>query len=150
MSRLLLSFAFLLVACVVPRLAAAACTITVSPIVFGRYDVFDASPLDSVGEISYQCDQAVPRLRISFARPAGGSARSRALRNGEHRLVYQLYVDPAKTRIWGDGSEATETLFVDTPSTRKTVTRPIYARIPPRQNVAAGTYVDQITVRVEF
>jgi spore coat protein U-like protein len=62
-------------------------------------------------------------------------------------LSYNLYSTSFST-IWGDiASNSSVTGFVNKD---KPLDVTIYGRIPPRQNVSAGSYSDIITVTIDF
>ena len=127
--------------------AHAACTIftAVGP-AFGAYDALSPAPLDAVGTISYLCTPPRPTVQISAG--SSGSYSARTMRSGAATLRYNLYVDAARTMIWGDGSAGT---FTDSPNPGN-VTRsiPVYGRIPPNQDAASGSYSDTILVSFVF
>jgi spore coat protein U-like protein len=79
---------------------------------------------------------------------SSGSYAARTLRSGAFELPYNLYLDAARTQVWGDGSAGT---FTDSPNPGNvTRTIPVYGRIPPLQDAAAGTYSDTIVVTFVF
>ena len=127
--------------------AHAACTIftAVGP-AFGTYDGLSSAPLDAVGTISYQCSPPKPTVQISTG--SSGSFSARTLRSGAATLRYNLYLDAARSMIWGDGSAGT---FTDSPNPGN-VTRsiPVYGRIPAGQDAASGSYSDTIQVSFVF
>jgi spore coat protein U-like protein len=125
----------------------AGCTIvSAGSMGFGTYDVFETGPLDTTGSISYSCSQPVvdPVIRISTG--MSGTFAQRTLSNGSSSLGYNLYRDAARTQVWSDGPGGTHA----TPADNQTVTVTIFGRIPPRQNVAAGSYSDSVTVTLDF
>lgn len=129
--------------------ASAACTLfaAVGP-AFGTYDVLATRPLDAAGSISYRCTPPRPTVQLSTG--SAGTYGARTLRSGGHALLYNLYLDPARTLVWGDGSAGTGTV-VDQPNPGNvTRTIPVYGRIPPGQDAAAGTYFDTIVVTFVF
>jgi spore coat protein U-like protein len=127
--------------------AHAACTIflAVGP-AFGTYDTLSFAPLDAVGTISYQCSPPKPTVQISTG--SSGSYSARTMRSGAATLLYNLYLDAARTMVWGDGSAGT---FTDSPNPGN-VTRsiPVYGRIPANQDAASGSYSDTILVTFVF
>lgn len=127
--------------------AHAACTIftAVGP-AFGTYDTLSSAPLDAAGTISYQCSPPKPTVQISTG--SSGSYSARTMRSGAATLRYNLYLDAARTMVWGDGSTGT---FTDSPNPGN-VTRsiPVYGRIPANQDAAAGSYSDTILVSFVF
>jgi spore coat protein U-like protein len=64
---------------------------------------------------------------------------------GTADLDYNLYSDAARLIVWGDGVSAS-----DVSASGTSVDLPIYGRIPARQNVKAGVYVDTITITVSY
>ncbi len=64
-------------------------------------------------------------------------------------LNYNLYLDAARTSIWGDGTGGTALFTVAIPS-GKAVNVTIFGRIPAGQDVAAGSYSDSIVVTIQF
>jgi spore coat protein U-like protein len=127
-----------------PAFAKERCEITATSVSFGAYDTLSLLDTDSAGSIVVTCNgQTSAQISIS----AGlGSFTARRMTNGPHDLFYNLYVDPTRLTIWGDGSPGTSMLAVG--GTGGTYT--VYARIPARQNVPAGAYSETITVTLIF
>jgi spore coat protein U-like protein len=68
---------------------------------------------------------------------------------GAERLLYNLYLDAARTIVWGDGTGGSQTgPMVTTRGAGGTTTAYVFGRIPAGQDVAAGVYGD--TIRVTF
>ena len=63
-------------------------------------------------------------------------------------LRYNLYVDPARQRVWGDGESGGTARIAGESDGRKAVTYTIYGRIPGRQSVRTGHYHDSVKVSV--
>jgi spore coat protein U-like protein len=91
------------------------------------------------------------------ANPGGGSTAAAPAREcHSHRAVgplsagnllsYNLYLDPTRLTIWGDGSATTGTVS----GTGITGSYTVYGRIPARQNAVVGIYADIVTVTVAF
>lgn len=67
--------------------------------------------------------------------------------SGLGALDCNLYVDPDRLQVWGDGTGGSLTV----PSTFVLgANLSIYGRVPAGQNPRAGTYVDTIVVTVTF
>ena len=133
-----------LLACLLPATAAANCSVSTTGVSFGAYDPFAAGHLDSAGTISISCDAP-----IAYAIALGTGAGSYALRtllSGPHQLGYNLYSDSARTMLWGDGTGGSTVVTGQDSSAIHTV----YGRIPARQNVHIGTYVDSLLITVSF
>jgi spore coat protein U-like protein len=69
------------------------------------------------------------------------------MRSGASTLAYNLFVDAARTGIWGDWGTGAQVRFVAEGTDR---TIPIFARIPPQQNPDSGDYADTLVVTVYF
>ena len=124
--------------------ATAECSINVSDLTFGEYDVFSSLAADITGSLSVSCDTDTP-FQVTLG-TGSGSFTARQMRNGPSVLIYNLYTDPTRLSIWGDGSPGTSLLSIS--GTGATYT--VYGRIPARQNVPAGSYADTITVTLTF
>ena len=126
--------------------ASADCTVSIGPMNFGSYDVFSAVPLDSVASITYSCSAVVnPTLTLSSGN--SGSFSPRAMTQGTASLAYNLYLDAARTTIWGDGTPATSTY---TCSLGTNLTVNIFGRIFAGQNLPVGAYSDNIVATIIF
>ena len=122
-----------------------ACTITATGVAFGTYDPKSATPDSGYGTIALDCHPSA-RPVIALGAGFGGSLLERRMRNGASSPVYNLYTDAGFSRVWGDGTGGTVTVPVE----RRTSTTTVYGRIPPGQNVTAGTYSDTLIVTVVF
>jgi Spore Coat Protein U domain len=54
------------------------------------------------------------------------------------QLRYDLFLDPTRQLVWGDGSGGTQVLHHDSPKNGQTYTAPVYARIYPLQDPKRG------------
>ncbi len=132
---------------------AMSCTVTaVTGIAFGSYDVFSASPLDSVGSVTYECSGVGPSDTISIDLSTGGASgySPRRLAQGTHELEYDLCVDAGYSSVWGNGTSGTANYSQVSPPNGTPVSVPVYGRIPPGQNAHAGIYGDTVVVTVVF
>jgi len=126
-------------------LSHALCSLNVSSVNFGAYDVFNMSPLDSTGTVDVSC---LPRAAITVTFSQGiGNYNNRRMMYGTNRLNYNLYRNAARNRILGDGSASTEFFQANNVRNRSFT---IYGRVPARQNVPAGIYSDLIVVTLTF
>ena len=143
-----------LVACVVVPVAAHAavkCSVTTVGVAFGVYDVFSSAPLLSAGSVSVRCvglGTGTEQVSISLSTGGSGSFNPRTLSQGSERLNYNLYLDPGYTQIWGNGTGGT--LKHVSVSNNRPAVIPIFGRIPPGQDVSAGTYSDTIVVTIDY
>ena len=129
------------------RADAANCTISTTSTAFGTYNVFATAPTDSTGTIVIRCAGGKD-IALSINR---GSSETfeRRLVNGTEELRYNLYLDAARTQVWGDGTSGTEVRIEDPPNNAD-VPLTIYGRIPAGQDVASGAYVDTVTVSINY
>lgn len=118
---------------------------------FGEYNVFNSTPADSESFVVLTCDLlSSPIISIEI----GPSATSNTIlmREMQHassatRLNYNLFIDPARTTVWGDYSAGTPLLLTNINDGTPRQLR-VYGRIPPMQNVGVGVYNDFVTVTV--
>ena len=133
------------------RAQAAACTFnSVSPVSFGAYSVFSGTPTDAVGSFTYQCSLLVllDTITINLSAGSSGTYTARTLQNGANTLGYNLYMDAARTVVWGDKSSGTSN-YSATLNLLPT-TLQVYGRIPAGQNAMVGSYADTIVVTLLF
>lgn len=121
------------------------CSITIlTPVSFGSYDVFSGSATPGIGQIGYKCNG---NAIVSLSTGNASSYNPRQMRNTRNEsLNYNLYTDLGSEVIWGDGTGGTQTQAI--PATSKSIS--IFGSIPPKQNVRAGSYTDNITITINF
>jgi len=125
--------------------AQALCTVTALPVVFGAYNPLSSQNVDGAGSVSIAC---VPASAYAVSLNTGlGTYSARRMASGSYSINYNLYVDAARSVVWGDGSGSTSTVTGSSAS----ATYPVYGRIPGSQSAAGvGAYADTITVTVSF
>ena len=131
--------------------AAVRCSVTTVGVAFGVYDVFASTPLLSAGSVSVRCvgiGTGIELISVALSTGVSGSFHPRTLFRGSDRLNYNLYLDPGHSQIWGDGTGGTMRHVSVSNSQPANLT--IFGRIPPGQDVSAGTYSDTIIVTVNF
>lgn len=129
---------------------AAGCSVSVSPIVFGTYDVFAPAPLDSVATVVYNCNGEINLMAITISAGQGGGFAPRKSFSGTEWLGYNLYRDPSRAIVWGNGTGGTSLHVVRDVAKNIDVNVPVYGRIDPGQDVRAGSYADNVSVTVNF
>ncbi|MEO6325268.1 MAG: spore coat U domain-containing protein [Thermoanaerobaculia bacterium] len=131
-------------------LRAGSCTLgMVGSVAFGSYDVLAAAPVDSTGAITYSCSTPVSGPSISLGGGGSGFA-PRELTSASHTLSYNLFLDAARTTVWGDGTAGTSLYDAPPPADGTNETITVYGRIPARQDVPRGAYSDSIVVTILF
>jgi spore coat protein U-like protein len=150
--RATLAAALVLLPCA--AFAASSCTMAISPLAFGSYDVFSATPRDSSGTIVVTCVRAGgpnPTVTIAIGPGMyGGSTATRKMKQGagSDLLSYNIFQDAARTVLWGEivGTDAfRQTLAVPNNGSAQ-LTATVFGRIPAGQNVNIGTYSDSVVV----
>jgi spore coat protein U-like protein len=130
--------------------AATGCAVlSVSGVNFGEYNPHDHMPFDSVGTIVYECRASggADTVSIELSRSRAGRFDRTMTRMG-NSLEYNLYLDPARTQVWGDGTGGTGVYRGR--ALGQPVSVPVYARLAPRQGLPAGAYSDSIVVTLEY
>jgi len=132
------------------------CTVNATGVSFGTYSPLSGLNAENTGSVRLSCGGGGGTvgytIRLSRGMYSAGFS-PRCMSNGRGRLNYELYIDPAHTTIWGDGSSATafisDSLGVrPAGSSRNHV---VYGRIPARQTSAAvGSYSDTITITIIY
>lgn len=128
------------------------CRVEIQPMAFGLYDPLldhSTAPLQAQAEMSLLCTRNVPANIELDQGSYGTDTRARLLGLGAGRLGYGLFLDAARSRVWGIGSDA----LVLSGSEREgsdPLILTIYGAIPPAQEVVAGDYTDIVTARVNF
>src|SRR5262245_452236 len=87
------------------------CTISATSVNFGSYNVFNGSAVDSTGTITYQCNSQASNITISLSKGSSSSYSPRLMSKGAETLSYNLFTDPARTSVWGDGTSSTGVYF---------------------------------------
>jgi spore coat protein U-like protein len=123
--------------------ARAGCQASVSLVDFGALDLRRGGTL--TGALSVACDGA---QAFAVTASAGyGSFAQRAMRGPDgHVLYYNLFVDPGRRLVWGDGVAGGTTVIHGLSDGRRPVSIPVYAQVPPGQIVLAGAYSDAVVV----
>ena len=129
------------------------CTITLNPLSFGMYTPAGTVPLDAVSDITVRCTAQPGSYSVSIGSGLGGNQLLRTmLAGGADILNYNLFRDPARTQIWGDGTPPTFVVI----GSRTGVGRPtvnvhsLYGRVFSGQTPNPGSYADNLLVTVLF
>jgi spore coat protein U-like protein len=128
-----------------PAAAAPACNASVSMVDFGRVDHKEGG--DITGQLTVTCDG--PTAFEVSASPGYGSYQERTMLGPRETVLrYNLYVDPARRRVWGDGDAGGTARITGQSDGRKAVSYTIYGRIPDGQSLRSGHYRDSVKVSV--
>lgn len=143
-------FLLALVAAAAPcaGLAAPKCTFgAAAALGFGSYDPLSTSPVDGTSTLTYQCPPGQEVL-ITLDAGSSGTFTARTMRQGAEVLRYNLYLDAARTSVWGDGSGGSYAGPGVTTRAGPSTTAWVFGRIAAGQDAVAGAYSD--TIRVTF
>jgi spore coat protein U-like protein len=134
------------------------CTVSASALAFGLYPANSATPVTSSGTFMVTCTatgsgSATVSGTLSLSTGSSGSFATRTLRAGSSVLDYNIYVTPAYSQIFGDGTAGTYQLSESGTVTSGQVYQvggALYGLIPARQDVAPGSYLDTIVMTVVY
>jgi spore coat protein U-like protein len=138
------------------NIAMSQCSISATSIAFGTYDVFSNIPVDSSGTISISCIKDVVKASLTIGpSSASGTINPRKMKRspGTDLLEYNIFVDVTRTVIFGDGAGGTTVVNLKRPSGKPqpwSQNIDIYGRIPPGQDVSAGSYADSVTATINW
>jgi spore coat protein U-like protein len=131
--------------------SAATCSFgAVVGVAFGSYNVFSGGAVDSAGSLTYRCDDVFTNITIQLSRGSSSTFQPRTLIQGAHQLAYNLYLEPSRSTVWGDGNSGTGQYGPTVPPDGSDVVLNVYGRIPSQQNVHAGAYSDTVVVTIVF
>ena len=130
-------------------LAANKCTVSNTPLPFGTYS--PSGQLNNTASLNINCKApAAVKIKINPGNNStGGFNRNMKIAGATSLLNYNLYVDPARTIIWGNGTLGTQTRIINAPAGQAPVTT-VYGRVPAGQWVPAGSYTDLPQILFEF
>ena len=126
------------------------CIVSVIGVAFANYNPHSPTPNDSQGSVTVRCRGGQARFfAVQIDAGTSGRISRRAMQGPGGTVQYNLYLDATRQKIWGDGSDGSRTLR-RTNIQNRTITEPIFGRVPPGQAVATGTYQDTLVVTVVF
>lgn len=131
------------------KTAQSVCSVDPTPVAFGVYSPFSIAPADTAGTLRVSCDTATLSYTLQLSPGGAGSYSPRRLSGGGYALSYNLYTDPLRTMVWGDGSGGTANV-TGALALPGAIDHTVYGRIPAQQNVGTGAYTDAITVTINF
>ena len=150
------------VLCGTGKVHAADCAVTTVSLSFADYDPAVTGPDDSVGSVTVTC-RYVPKgatqvnYRVTISNGINGtSPTTRQLGTGSARMGYNVFADPARSQVWGTGTggtviaSGTMTIGPGVGNGTRTMTHPVYGRIPQLQDAVPGAYNDTLLVTLTY
>lgn len=138
----------------------AECQISMPVFNFGRGQMNStAPPIYGNNTVSVTCTRAQRdhlRVTVSYALAAIPPQPARQMRDDELRsLQYDMFLDPARTRYWGDGSQGTfpivDSLELDDKNRVGTRFHVIYGRVDgQQQNAPPGQWLGLVLGRLDY
>ena len=134
------------------------CTVAASALSFGVYPANSAGSVAATGTFTVTCTatgsgSATVSGTLSLSTGSSGKFATRTMLAGTSALDYNIYVSPAYSQIFGDGTAGTYQLSESGTVTAGQVYQvggALYGLIPARQDVAPGSYVDTIVMTVVY
>ena len=127
------------------------CGVSSTSLAFGDYEPMTSVPLDAAGEISVRCRRGPGVFRVELSAGASLNQLARSMTGPGGGLAYNLYVDPTRLSIWGDGNGGTSVVSGNHEGQGSTTYRlPVYGRVDASQDPYPGTYSDSIVISVFF
>jgi spore coat protein U-like protein len=117
--------------------------ISVTALAFGNYDVYNATPTDSAGTITYSCPPpTTPTVTIDSGLAFANGRRRMTRAGGTDWLSYDIFVDAARNTVWSSTPVSV--------AAGNGVSVPYYARALALQDVSVGSYSDTLIVTFNF
>jgi len=138
----------------------AECQINMQVFDFGRGQMTSTSPpINGSNTISVTCTRAARdglSVQVDYNLQAIPPAPARQMRDNDLLyLAYDMYVDPARTRYWGDGSQSTftfqGTLVLDDRNRVGTLAHLVYGKVHGAQTpTPPGQWLGLVVGRLEY
>ena len=148
----------LVAAATTPAEATVSCTVNPAPLAFGRFTPIDNAVHDSDTTIAVDCVSDVgseqATVTVALDGGTGGQVSRRQMRFSGSGLRYNIFTDPARSTVWGDGGSgitpgAMLPLSVAGQPQRQEFTA--YGRVEAGQSTAPpGDYTDSLLVTVTY
>ena len=146
------SFAWLLL--IAPENAyAIRCRVALTQMTFGTYMPLTPTHVDVIGQIRIRCGGQPGSFVVTIGPGMSLDHSARIMSaGGGNTLDYNLYIDPARIQIWGDGTLQSFVVTGVRPGRGPAdiYNYPIYGRVFANQAPNAGLYADDVVVTVIF
>ena len=127
------------------------CTLSGGALAFGAYNPGFIAHLDAMGMLTMDCKGKIQaQLGLSVGTGSGASYGTGRIMTGSTGglLRYNLYTDPSRTLVLGDGTGGSTRLNL---TIQGTVTQAFWGRIPAGQaSVPIGLYADVLVATISY
>lgn len=126
------------------------CLVSATDLNFGAYDSVAATALDGTSTITVTCTAETP---YEIGLDAGGgtpAVTTRAMTGSDGastQLDYELYTETSRTTVWGDIGGTT---VANSSLAGGALDYTVHGQIPALQYVPAASYLDTITVTIDY
>lgn len=122
------------------------CSVAASGLNFGVYTA-TSGPLAFTGEIDVRCVGGAATFTVALTAGSSGNTNARAMRSAMGgALRYQLYLDAARRRPWGDGA----TGGVAGPITSTAARLIVHGLVFGGQHIPAGQLIDTVQAILSY
>jgi spore coat protein U-like protein len=135
---------------------AATCSVSTGGAGFGSSTAFTIPTIDVVISVSVTCSgtaaESVP-FTLAASSGAGSYATRHMAGSSGWTVPYNLYIDPSRSQVWGDGSGGSYTVsgsFTLAGSTPENHSITFYGRIPSGGNQWVGTVSDTVALTLTY
>lgn len=141
---------------------AATCSVEATAMNFGDYDPIEGQPATTTGNITIYCSKNKLDVTVELDGGTAASFQPRLMRSGSETLAYNVYADASHSQVLGNGNSGTVRAACSTGQNRPgcaAVNDPgrgsgamltLHGLVPASQNVAVGSYTDQLQVTIFF
>ena len=130
------------------------CSVSATTLDFGASGVgLATAPVNANSAITMTCAEGVNySIALNAGQGSGATPADRKLTRsgGPETLLYRLYSDAARNRLWGDGSTGTSTVSGTGNGVQSPRTHLVYGTLAAQPPSRAGQYGDTITVTVTY
>lgn len=126
-----------------------ACSLNAGTLAFGNYSPASGTDTDASSTINVTCTLLTPYTLKLNGGSVANNINGRMMDAGAATdLGYQLYNNAGRTTVWGDGTTGSTVASTGLGLVARQHT--VYGRIVAGQDVPTGSYVDTITVSLDF
>jgi len=126
------------------------CRLNTRPLDFGAFEDGSPSAVLTTATIDLTCrgiGESTVAIVTAGPSAVSGGYQSRQLSRGDSRLQYQVYINPSRTIVWGDGTQDTQPMVVPGPSVNRSFT--VYGGLFQNQSGEVGRYSDVLRITVQ-